>query len=111
MILFPREYPLFQQTAGSYVKGDWVAGVETETTFQADIQPMTSKETETLSIGKRELGKVRIYTDNELTVLDTDKTGDRVVFDGYKYEVIMKDKHEVGLIPHNRFIAEKREAV
>lgn len=39
------------KSGGMYVDGKWVAGVDTSTTHQANIQPLSAKEASHLSIG------------------------------------------------------------
>lgn len=113
-ILFPKVgvHKKTVQAVGSYVNGVWQDGVKTTTTFTADVQPMTSKETSALSIGSMNLGKVKIYTNDVLNVTgDGDnQKGDIITWDGdgNDYEVISQSTYTNGLIPHGKYIAELR---
>jgi len=111
MILFPKTYTIYTANSGSFVNGHWVNGTPTTSTFIADIQPLSDKEINSLNIGRKELGKIKINTDSNLTIQDTNKTGDLIAFNGVKYEIIAQSKWEVGLIPHNEYVAEYREAI
>ena len=87
------------------VKGIYVRGAETESTFIADIQPLKSFEQQSLSIGRKDVGMVKIYTDSILNINNDNTPGDVVVFRGKKYEVVWVDEHGNNIISHNKYIA------
>lgn len=116
-IFFSRPYTLKRTNAtgsigsgGFYTEGSAQAPV----TIQADIQPLTGKELESLNIGRDNLGKIKIFTDENLiiTIPGTNGTnlqnGDKIVFDSNDYEIIAKFKYESGIISHNEYIGELR---
>ena len=112
MALFPKLSTVKVKSPGSYDKGQWIEGIETPTIIQADAQPMTGKEIEVLSVGRANLGKIKIYTDSAINLNIADETtqqnGDLFVKNGQDYEIIAVDNNEVGLIPHHKYIAELR---
>lgn len=113
-ILFPKVgiHKKTVQAVGSYVNGIWQDGTEITTTFTADIQPMTSREISNLSIGSMNLGKIKIYTNDDLNIMGdgNNQKGDIITWDGdgNDYEVISCDSHTNNLLSHKKYIAELR---
>lgn len=100
-------------TKGSYVNGEWVEGIPTTYFLTADIQPVTGKELETLSIGTRNLGKIKIYTNTILKIRDegNNQSGDVVEWngDGENYEVIGIENRDNNIINHRKYYGELRK--
>lgn len=114
MIFFPRPYKIFNFT-GEFVEGRWKEWRSPDQIIQADAQPMSGKEVDQLTIGRRELGKIKIYTDETLNIVgEADeggiKNGTYFQFDnGEWYEIIQDITRRGGLISHNKYIAELRK--
>ncbi len=116
MIFFPRDY-IIVNFSGSLEEetGLWKEYRTPEITIQADAQPMSSKEVDQLNIGRRELGKIKIYTDETLQLMresDEGKESNGTYFkfdNGEWYEVIQDITRKGGLINHNKYIAELRK--
>lgn len=109
--LFPLSYS-FTTQIGSYVNGIWTVGTNTVSTFLGSCQPITGKELETLAIGRKDLGKIKIYTDSDLPVSIEGGTdsGAIVTYNGQTWEVISKMTYISGLIEHKKYVAELRNA-
>lgn len=115
MIFFPKTYNIVN------FKGKYEDGVYKEyrtpiISIIADVQPMTSKQIVSLDIGRKELGKIKIYTDEKLHEA-TEKNengfkqnGTYLKFSNNEwYEVIQNIIYSGGLINHNKYIAELRK--
>lgn len=112
--LFPKNITVLRETAGAYnATGVWVDGSTTELTVTGSVQPMTAREIEALEIGRKDIGKVKAFVNQELIISTEGGTskGDKLVYDGKWYEVIAKDNFNNDLIPHYRYIAEYRETI
>lgn len=116
MIFWPKNYTVLRYANPTNIKGEMIKGTETSIIISANIQPLTAEELNSLEIGRRELGKIKIYSDFDLKVSETKEDGtlidsDKIIWDnGKKYEIIMKmDYNEQSLIPHKKYIAELRE--
>lgn len=113
-ILFGKStHQKIQTTPGDYVNGDWVPGTPTISSLTADIQPMSGEEVQALSIGDRNLGMIKIYTDEVLKIADegNKQKGDKVIWDGdgQTYECTAKGKRDNNLINHNKYFGELRK--
>ena len=61
VLRFAVDYTIRGQSAGAYVSGEWVEGVETSRTVQAVIYPMTGKELQRLPENERTQGALTIF--------------------------------------------------
>lgn len=74
---------------GDYVEGAYVAG-ETETlTIEASVQPASGKELQRLPEGERTSDYLSVWTQTELFGRQESKSPDRILVDGYTYEVAL----------------------
>jgi len=110
MIMFPKTHTLKSFEDGEFIKGKFIPGAQFSRNTIADIQPITGKELESLNIGRQELGKIKIYTDDIYTISKegTTKNSDIIVWKGNDYEIIQKLPYDGDLINHNKYIAEIR---
>ena len=113
MIFFSSSYPIIRyDNTGSYDNsGKYIPGENTPDTIQADCQPEdTNNDLESAITGRKNLGRIKIYTDEILNVADetTGQNGDIIEFDGDDYEIISKGKRST-LIPHNKYYGELRK--
>ena len=110
MIMFPKTYILKTYKEGELVKGQFIPGAQFSRNTIADIQPITGKELESLNIGRQELGKIKIYTDDIYTISKegTKQNSDIIVWQENNYEIIQKLPYDNNLINHNKYIAEIR---
>ena len=110
MSSFRKSYTVRKKSEGSWVEGLWVEGSETPVTILASFQPMNSDEKEFLEVGRRDIGKIKGYSDEDLTAgeVDGQKTGDIVEFYGSLYEILKKDMYKSDVINHYKYIAEYR---
>jgi predicted nucleic acid-binding protein len=108
-VLFPKKYTINELSSGEYVDGWWEEGAMFSMEIEADIQPLTGRELESLDVGRRGVGKIRIYTDKDLQIADAaiNDNGDIVIYDEKKYEIISKEPRK-GIMNHNKYIAELR---
>ena len=82
----------------------------TEVTFTGSIQPVSAHELLALDIGRVNVGKIKIFSNDRLFVsrVDTNTPGDLVKWDGKVYEVIQENPYLNGLIQHYKYFAELR---
>ena len=112
MSLFPSTQTAYR-LSGSFVRGEWVEGSQTEFTFQGSIQPATGKDLELLPQGLEDRGMVKIYTNSELTISreDTSVPGDIVIWQGGKWQVIAQLPNQSNIIFHFKYMAAYRGTV
>lgn len=108
MSLFNNVYNYEVLEEGQYKNGVWVDGASVISTFSGSVQPMSSREIESLNVGRRDVGKVKAFTNTDLPVSREGGTqrGALIHFGTNKYEVIEKNIYESGLINHYKYIAE-----
>lgn len=112
MVFFAKTYPLKREMKGTYTNGEWVPGINDPLTqVIANIQPVTGKELEALEIGKRNLGKIKIYTDTELIVSEDgdNQNGDLITWQNEKYEIIAEEVRDNTILNHKKYFAELRK--
>lgn len=118
MVYFTKTYVVKKYAEGQYVHGRWTKGTVENDTIDANIQPITGNELLSLSVGRKELGKIKIYTDavlniaTETTGVTTDDgiSGDIVTWDdGNDYEVVQLLDYNNNIISHKKYIAELRK--
>lgn len=112
MILFPKTLSVTRMNR-HFVDGQMVDGTPTVITFKGEIQPLSNADTVALNVGRKDLGKCRVFSDIQLVEgkAGADLTGDLIAFDGGVYEMIQENKHANGLLPHYLYIAELRAGV
>ena len=107
---FRKPYTITRKAEGSYVRGIWTPGGSSSVTIMASFQPMASDEINSLEIGRKEIGKIKGYSDTllNITSIDDGTTGDIIQYNGGLYEVIYLDKNRSDVISHYKYIAEYR---
>lgn len=102
-----------KRKTGDYVKGRWTPDADVNATITASVQPITGKELESLNIGREELGKVKVYTDDTLYISDegNERSGDWIIWQGDYYEAIGEQKNKNNIINHHKYICEYRGIV
>lgn len=107
--LFPTAIPVVT-ASGSYVGGIWTKGTPVASTFQGSCQPVTAKDTEARDIGRKDVGKIKVYSGTALAVgiEGSDNSGDIVQWQGSNWEIIQALPYQNSLIPHYKYIAEYR---
>jgi hypothetical protein len=118
MILFGQNYPIKRKQAGGYYddSGKYIEGTQDpDFIILADCQTLTTKELESLNIGRDNLGKIKVFTD-EILLLATPGTdgqdlqnGDQITFENDNYEIIKRMPFVNNIISHYEYIAEYRE--
>lgn len=112
--LFPKKYETISHGTGDYdINGNWVPGSDIDSFFMGSMQPMTGKEIESLTVGRADIGKMKIYSDRILKVSRDggDEAGEIIKFNNQRWEVIDELNYDSDLIPHFKYIAEFRENV
>lgn len=109
-ILFGKSHTLKVYSNNHYENGWLIKDQSTESTIIADVQPMTGEEINNLNIGRENVGKIKIYYNDELNITKegTDIIGDIVEWNGEDYELIAKLNYDNNLINHYKYIGELR---
>lgn len=107
LFLRPQTYYIEGAGAGYDTNGDYAAGTLTQAPFLGTIQPLNSKEIESLPEGEKDKGGVKVYSDRRLGVLSQGSVGRGafVLFDGKYYRCLTESKYSSGLIEHYKYIA------
>jgi len=107
--LFPkaltyRRYSLTDAGYGRFTKTYTIGA------FKGSVQPAIGKEIDSLEVGRRDLGKRKIYSSEQLKVSTEGKvfSGDVVEWQGDLYEIISEGKFQNDLINHYKYIGELR---
>tara|TARA_Y100001973_G_C5209232_1_gene344409 strand:+ start:56511 stop:56879 length:369 start_codon:yes stop_codon:yes gene_type:complete len=107
-----RKYTVTRVTAGSYVNGRWVEGAE-EPAFEVIGHDQPSGADEIVMLDEAFRSKdVRLFLSNaELITLQeyTDRTPDKVLIDGFLFEVHRKKSYHMGPLNHNEYICVREE--
>lgn len=103
--LFPSTIQ-YLQVSGARVNGIWTK-TEVAKTFTGSVQPAVGKDTELLPEGRRDKGSVKIYSNTPLQVSleGSDSSGDIVVWQDRKWEIVTALPNQNGLIPHYKYLA------
>lgn len=103
---------LVTSKTGTYVKGVWTPGTDTTKTVYGSVQALSYRELAILDIGRKDLGKVKIYSDTALKVSQegTENSGDIITWDSRDWEIIQALDFQNGIIPHYKYLAEFRTA-
>lgn len=104
--LFPHVLAVIKRT-GSRVNGRWVQAPGTKANVTGSVQPVSGKDTQFLPEGRRDVGVVKIYSNEALNVSleGTQNSGDVVVWHGKKWEVFQELAHANGIINHYKYLA------
>jgi hypothetical protein len=105
-----REAITIKRITGSFTNGAWSETLTTGT-IHGSVQPLTSKQLETLPEGYRDARGYTVYGDiNEAMLTSAEvnsKTPDVVTIDSVDYQVVKTLKHR-SLIKHYEYIVLKR---
>lgn len=100
-------------TAGQYVKGKWVAGTASETSFNGTWQPASGKVMELLPEGKRNKETFICYApiNMEFTSADseTQVAGDFIKWENKLYEVTTASKWNNAVLPHWELVCVRKK--
>lgn len=109
-ILFGQTHAIKVFSGAHWEMGRYIKDQAVESTIVADVQPMTGKEITDLNIGRKNVGKIKIYYNSELNIAqeDTNITGDIIEWGGNDYELIAKLTYNNNLINHYKYIGELR---
>jgi hypothetical protein len=113
MSSFRRAFYVLSETAGSYVNGEYVPGARTTATIQASVQPVKmGEDVEALPEGRRLSDYLKAYTSTKLKITEegSNVQPDLIVWpeSGWAYEITSQFIHQMGVIPHYKYVAEKR---
>ncbi len=109
--LFPQPQTAVRKRGG-YTNGVWSSSSVT-ISFSGSIQPISGKEIEALPIARKDIGSIKIYSNQPLRISEQGKenTGDIVLWQGRKWEVVQQLDYTNGLIPHIKYIGQDRGAI
>ena len=110
--LFPKTID-FERIIGSYVKGVWVNGTVESLTFVGSVQPMRGKEAEPFPVNRENKGAVKIYSNDRLQIAITggNNSGDIVLWQGSRWELIIEYPNQNDLINHYKYIAQYKSEI
>jgi len=108
--LFPTTQYYKEFIHGESVKGKITNSYSNNLEFIGNIQPVTQKDQQLLEIGRKELGKVQVFTDHVFNICKEGEQnkGDLVLYDENYYEILALNNHLSGLLPHRFYVAELR---
>ena len=95
-------------SSGNYVNGKWVDGGVTNTTIQANIQPLRGHELMSLPESDRSKEWVKFYTTADIRGVSEgapSTPADLLVWDGKTYEVSKVSVYKMGVLDHKKVIA------
>jgi hypothetical protein len=103
--LFPRTIS-YKHRASELVNGVWEFS-ETDGTFTGSVQPLTAKELQFLTEGRRDIGLMKVYSNTPLSVSveGSNTPGDVVLWAGRKWEIIRELVFANDIINHYKYIA------
>lgn len=111
--LFPKSITYETHGQGKRINGIYEPGTTTTSQFLGSVQPMSGKEIESLSVGRQDTGKIKIYSDRQLPVSDQGSTdlepGAIISWQNQNWEVIQELNYQNGIIPHYKYIGELRD--
>lgn len=92
----------YNETTGMYDRTELI-----QKSFRGTIQPLNSKELQSLPEGERDLGSVKVYSTTRLPVgkQGVKGVGALVDFAGEKYRCVRESLYNSGLINHFRYFA------
>jgi len=109
--LFPKPISYQYNIGGYNSDGIWLSGSDIENIFMGSVQPLTWKEVQSLNIGRKDTGKVKVYSDTQLPVSNEggDIKGAVISWQNKKWELIDEASYQNDLINHYKYIGELRE--
>ena len=110
---FRRPFYVLSETAGGYVNGEYVPGTRTTATIQASVQPVKmGEDVEALPEGRRLSDYLKAYTSTKLQITEEGAgiQPDLIVWPeaGWAYEITSRFIPQMNVIPHYKYVAEKR---
>jgi len=95
---------LLRHTAGSYIDGEWVEGVETTVDIMANVHPFTDYQVSIMPESDRSKSWLWMFTSSEVRVKkegSADPHGaDRFYWDGDLYEAMKSQKYSMSIRDH-----------
>ena len=109
MVFFGYDYTVIRKEPGKWIAGKWVEGAETQITVNADIQPVSGYELQSLEVNRKEDGMIKIITTDSLVTLQEtkDQNPDVIIFEGKEYEIVLSMKN-TWLLAHEKYFARLR---
>ena len=108
-VLFPKTINYIQVTF-TVDKGKGEKS-ETASTFIGDVQPVTGKDLQALPELQTDVGLIKVYSNSQLNVSEqgTSNSGDIVLWQGKRWELVKELPYQNDLIEHFKYIGELRE--
>lgn len=110
-MLFRQELTGYTKDPGSYVKGRWQEGIETQFLFFSSVQPLKGDQLESLPQGRRLSKSYNLYTDKFMNCVLSNENPDIVILFGERYEVYKRDIWQNNIISHYNYIVIKLDDV
>jgi hypothetical protein len=105
--LFPKTIQYLRKT-GAYVLGVWTPAPDTPATFVGSVQTVSGKDLETLPVGRRDKGQVKVYSNSPLKVSKegTADSGDIVIWRNQYWELWQELDYHNSLIEHFKYMGQ-----
>jgi len=111
MTLFGRPWAVERKTQSYDADGILQNGTPTSVTFSGTVQPADQNTLKVMASGRENDGSLMIFSDPRLQISEqsTNKGGDILTFDGVKYELTREQSYQNSLLPHYKYLAERRQ--
>lgn len=111
--LFPTVIPIETESNGRYdpATGKWISGALSFISFEGSVQPMSGREVKSYEYLRQDVGYIKIYSSSQLNVniRGGDNSGNVVLWQGDRWELVKELKFQNSLIPHYKYFAAYRE--
>ena len=94
---------ILRKSAGSYVEGEWIPGVEAPLLREVNIQPFKDQDLLMLPEAERSKEWYKLYCAEELKTLKPGTAGwsaDEFVWEGDRYKVMKVKMWKMGILDH-----------
>lgn len=112
--LFPTIITIETESGGRYdpATGKWIPGTLSSITFEGSVQPMAGREVKSYEYLRQDVGYMKIYSSSQLNIniRGGDNSGDVVLWQGDRWELVKELKFQNSLIPHYKYFAQYIEA-
>ena len=97
---------VIRKSAGAWVDGYWVDGIDIELSVEANVQPLRGHELLSLPESDRTKDSIKVYCVETLNTLSEvgQTKADLVIWEGKKYQAIRPMTYKMGVLDHTKTI-------